>query len=374
MKMKKTILSCLMLMGALSVSAQEQKGTTEYVFEPHWYLQLQGGAQYTTGEADFGKMISPTIQGGIGYQFSKTVGARLSINAWQSKTGWRDDADFIAHNFSYSYVAPALDLTFDLSNIIAGYNPNRKVSFGAFIGVGLNYRMQNDDAKHAKSYMDTYVYQDEFGWTPMYNDDAVLFFKGQAGLTADYHINDAFSIGLEGNFNMLSDRYNFKKVGNPDSYFNLLAGVKYNFGPTYSTRFIPAPEPEIRYVDKIVEKIVEVPGPAVPAAVEPLRRDIFFEINKTIIRDSEKQKVQDIADYMNAHQTSKVMITGYADAGTGNNRINDRLAKGRALVVVKALKEQYGIAESRISWDSKGSRVQPFAENDMNRVSICIAE
>ena len=374
MKMKKTILSCLMLMGVLSVSAQEQKGTTEYVFEPHWYLQIQGGGQYTTGEADFGKMISPTIQGAIGYQFSKNVGARLGINAWQSKTGWRDDAGFTPKNFSYSYIAPAIDLTFDLSNIIAGYNPNRKLSFGAFFGIGLNYRMQSDDAKDAKAYMDKYAYKDEFGWTPMYDDDACLFFKGQAGLTADYHISDAFSIGLEGNFNMLSDRYNFKKVGNPDSYFNLLAGIKYNFGPTYSTRFIPAPEPEIRYVDKIVEKIVEVPGPAAPAAVEPIRRDIFFEINKTIIRDSEKQKVKDIADYMNAHQTSKVMITGYADAGTGNNRINDRLAKGRALVVVKALKEQYGIAESRISWDSKGSRVQPFAENDLNRVSICIAE
>jgi outer membrane protein OmpA-like peptidoglycan-associated protein len=375
MKMKKAILSCLMLMGVLSVSAQEQKGTTEYVFEPHWYLQLQGGAQYTTGEANFGKMISPTIQGAVGYQFSKNVGARLGINAWQSKTGWKDDAGFDAHNFKYSYIDPALDLTFDLSNIIAGYNPNRKVSFGAFIGIGLNYRMQSDDAKNAKAYMDQYTGESEYdwGWTPMYNDDAVLFFKGQAGLTADYHINDAWSIGLEANFNMLSDRYNFKKVGNPDSYFNLLAGVKYNFGPTYSTRFIPAPEPEIRYVDKIVEKIVEVPAPA-PAAVEPLRRDIFFEINKTIIRDSEKQKVQDIADYMNAHPTSKVMITGYADAGTGNDRINDRLAKGRAQVVVKALKEQYGIAESRISWDSKGSRVQPFAENDLNRVSICIAE
>ena len=356
MKMKKAILSCLMLMGVLSVSAQEQKGTTEYVFEPHWYLQLQGGAQYTTGEAKFGDMISPTIQGAVGYQFSKSVGARLAVNA-----------------FKFSYVAPAIDLTFDLSNIIAGFNPNRKVSFGAFIGIGLNYRMQSDDAKAAKAYMDSYAYKDEFGWTPMYDDDATLFFKGQAGLTADFHINDAWSIGLEANFNMLSDRYNFKKVGNPDSYFNLLAGIKYNFGPTYSTRFIPAPEPEIRYVDKIVEKIVEVPAPA-PAVVEPLRRDIFFEINKTIIRDSEKQKVQDIADYMNAHPTSKVMITGYADAGTGNDRINDRLAKGRAQVVVKALKEQYGIAESRISWDSKGSRVQPFAENDLNRVSICIAE
>ena len=376
MKMKKAILSCLMLMGVLSVSAQEQKGTTEYVFEPHWYLQLQGGAQYTTGEAKFGDMISPTIQGAVGYQFSKSVGARLGINAWQSRTGWKEDAvTFVPQNFKFSYFAPALDLTFDLSNIIAGFNPNRKVSFGAFIGIGLNYRMQSDDAKAAKAYMEApeRVNSSEYGWTPMYDDDACLFFKGQAGLTADYHINDAWSIGLEANFNMLSDRYNFKKVGNPDSYFNLLAGVKYNFGPTYSTRFIPAPEPEIRYVDKIVEKIVEVPAPA-PAVVEPLRRDIFFEINKTIIRDSEKQKVQDIADYMNAHPTSKVMITGYADAGTGNNRINDRLAKGRAQVVVKALKEQYGIAESRISWDSKGSRVQPFAENDLNRVSICIAE
>ena len=260
--MKKAILSCLMLMGVLSVSAQEQKGTTEYVFEPHWYLQLQGGAQYTTGEASFGDMISPTIQGAVGYQFSKTVGARLGINAWQSKTGWKDDAGFIPQNFKFSYFAPALDLTFDLSNIIAGYNPNRKVSFGAFIGIGLNYRMQSDDAKKAKAYMDSYVNKDEFGWTPMYDDDACLFFKGQAGLTMDIHLNDAWSIGLEANFNMLSDRYNFKKVGNPDSYFNLLAGIKYNFGPTYSTRFIPAPEPEIRYVDKIVEKIVEVPAPA----------------------------------------------------------------------------------------------------------------
>ena len=41
---------------------------------------------------------------------------------------------------------------------------------------------------------------------------------------------------------------------------------------------------------------------------------------------------------------------------------------------LQEIMEQYGIAESRISYDSKGSRVQPFAENDMNRVSICIAE
>ena len=67
-------------------------------------------------------------------------------------------------------------------------------------------------------------------------------------------------------------------------------------------------------------------------------------------------------------------MTGYADAGTGNDKINDRLAAGRADAVVKMLKDQYGIAQDRISYDSKGARVQPFAENDLNRVTICIAE
>jgi hypothetical protein len=41
---------------------------------------------------------------------------------------------------------------------------------------------------------------------------------------------------------------------------------------------------------------------------------------------------------------------------------------------VKCLLEKYEIAADRISYDSKGAREQPFAENDMNRVTIMIAE
>ena len=379
MKMKKMILSSLMLMFALSVSAQEQKGTTEYVFQPHWYLQLQGGVQYTTGETSFGKLISPNVQAAVGYQFSKSVGARLAVNAWQGRAGYQKyvtDALGLKEydlNYKYTYFAPAIDITFNLSNIIAGFNPNRVVSFGAFIGGGLNFRSKCDDAATVANKLkpkNTYYIDNDF--TPMYENKSATLLFGQLGLTMDIKVSEAVAIGLEAQGNLLGDKFNFKNAGNPDSYFNLLAGLKINLGPTYSTRFIPAPEPEIRYVDKIVEKVVEVEKPA--PVVEPLRRDIFFLINKTDIRESEQQKVKDIADYLNAHPTAKVMVTGYADAGTGNDRINDRLAKGRAEAVVKALKNQYGIAESRISWDSKGSRVQPFADNDSNRVTIAIAE
>ena len=381
MKMKKAILSCLMLMAGLSVSAQEQKGTTEYVFEPHWYVQIQGGAQYTVGETDFGKLISPNVQAAVGYNFSKAIGARLAINAWQGKGGFdKDKFDLTTigidkQDYKFTYFAPSIDLTFNLSNIIAGFNPNRKFEFGAFIGGGVNFRSKCDDAanidaKWKVKYADV---TSASKWTPMYENKSAVLPFAQAGLTADFKVSDKVSIGAEFNANILGDKFNFKNAGNPDSYFNLLLGAKIALGQTYSTKFIPAPEPEIKYVEKIVEKIVEVPAEPAVTAAEPLRRDIFFQINKTVIRDSEAQKVQDIVAYMNQNPTSKVMITGYADAGTGNDRINDRLAAGRADAVVKALKDA-GIAESRISFDSKGARVQPFEDNDSNRVSICIAE
>ena len=129
-------------------------------------------------------------------------------------------------------------------------------------------------------------------------------------------------------------------------------------------------------MEKIVEKRVEVPvAPETKEdKVEPIRRDVFFTINSFKIAQSEEQKVKDIVEYMNKYPAAKVIVTGYADAGTGNDKINDRLAAQRADAVVKALKTTYGIPESRISYDSKGARVQPFSENDKNRVSICIAE
>ena len=377
MKMKKAILSCLMLMAGLTASAQEQKGTTEYVFEPHWYVQVQPlGAQYTLGEIGFGDLISYNVQAAIGRQFTQLWGARFAVNAWQSKAGSKYELANKQYDWSWKYVAPSIDGTLNLSNLIAGFNPNRVFNLSAFAGIGLNIGFSNDKAADANAAI-------KAAMTPAYEPLAYLWdgtkvrLFGQFGLNGDFKINDNWSVGLELSANTLNDKYNSKKAGNWDWYFNALAGVKYNFGKTYTTRFIPAPEPEIRYVEKIVEKIVEVPAPA-PAetaatAAEPLRRDIFFQIGRTVIRKSEQQKVKDVVEYLKANPEAKVNVTGYADAGTGNDRINDRLAAGRADVVVKALKKA-GIAASRISYDSKGARVQPFADNDSNRVSIVIAE
>lgn len=383
--MKKVIMSLLLFLGVLSASAQaEQKGTTEYVFQPHWYITLQGGGQYTLGEGKFSDLLSPTAQIGVGYNFSKVIGLRLAVNAWQSKGVIKLDDNDITPGLEYegkwkwNYVAPSLELTFNLSNIICNYNPKRLLNVYALIGGGANIAFKNDEAQDVEKQIAAYqnanwVYDNSQNMRYLWDGTKVRPF-GKAGLLFDFRVSDKVSINIEGNANTLSDKYNSKKAGNWDWYFNALAGVKINLGKTYTTKFTPDPEPEIRYVEKVVEKVVEVPAKVEVKPIEKMRRDIFFTINSYKVRETEAEKIKDIADYLKQNPNAKVEVTGYADAGTGNNRINDRLAKQRADVVVKALINEYNISADRISFDSKGSRVQPFAENDLNRVTICIAE
>ena len=65
MKMKLFMASAILAMCATNAMAQatytDQNGD-EYTFNKHFFLDLQGGAQYTLGEAKFGDLISPNVQ------------------------------------------------------------------------------------------------------------------------------------------------------------------------------------------------------------------------------------------------------------------------------------------------------------------------
>ena len=88
----------------------------------------------------------------------------------------------------------------------------------------------------------------------------------------------------------------------------------------------------------------------------------------------EDAKIQEVVDFLNKNPEAKVVVTGYADKGTGNDVINDRIAAKRAAAVVWMLTKKYNIPSERITEKSKGARVQPFAENAKNRVTIMIAK
>ncbi len=374
MKIKRILMSCLVALSCVAASAQGQEPKTEYIFNPHWYLQVQPlGAQYTVGEVSFNKLVSYNEQLGVGYQINPVVGLRLSVNAWQSRAGY--DNDGVVTKWKWKYVSPMVDVTANLSNLFCGYNPTRLFSLSAFVGLGANCAWSNGEAETAQTKLSEYNlrYLWKGGKTRL---------AGRAGLQADFRITDMVSVGAELQANTLNDHYNSKWGGNTDWYFNALVGVKVNLGKTYTKKVVtppapPAPKAEPKPAPKPEPKAAPAPAPKPEPKKEvrePLRRDIFFTISSTVIVEEEAAKIKEVADYLKKYPEAKVDITGHADRGTGNASINQRLSDKRATIVAEALMHDYNIAPSRITYVGKGDTVQPYAEQIKNRVSICIAQ
>ena len=360
-------------MNSMAQATYTDKDGNEYQFKKHFYLDIQGGGQYTLGEAKFKDLLSPNIQGAIGYQFSPVFGLRAQMNGLWSKGGWagfRSKAGEKPYNakYKFKYIAPGVDFMFNLSNLFCGWNPNRVFNISAFAGGGINWAGGNQEINDIAATLENLNdYNLEYLW-----QGKKVRPYGRAGIDLEFKVSKAVSIMLEGNANMISDKYNSKKADNPDWYFNALAGVRINLGKSYTKKAKPVEEPAPAPAPK-QEYVAPKPAP-VEKKVEEIRRDIFFTINSYKIAPAEDAKIREVVDYLGKNPEAKVVVTGYADKGTGNERINDRIAAKRAAAVVWMLEKRYGISAERITEESKGARVQPFAENNMNRVSIMIAK
>ena len=406
MKLNKIFLTASLLMAGVCANAQET--VTEYVFQPHWYGQLQIGGQETLGEGSFGQLLSPNAQLAVGYKFNPYFGLRLAVNAWQSrgvlnltKTNLNFGyGEVIAEplldhkGYRWNYVAPTLDAVVDLTNLIGGYNPTRVVEVNFIAGLGANIAFNNKKARQlniraAEALNKQWLAENKTTSNQMTGYDGFKalgsawggcqgFMLGQFGFGLNFNCSSRFQVGLELMANVLSDRYNSKTGPNTDWYFNGLVGIGYSFGPKYQTvTKVIEPEPEPVVVEKVVEKIVEVPVQVEEKKVEKevLRRDVFFLINKYDIRPQEMEKVAQVAEYLQTHPNATVTITGYADKGTGSKAYNLRLSAQRSQAVAKALQDQYFIPASRIIVKSMGEDMfQPYPDPVQNRVAICIAE
>ena len=356
-------------LGLSTIAAFAQTGNTETrqikeegktVFNPHWFMQIQAGAAHTIGEGKFGDLISPAAALNFGYQFTPVWGLRFGVSGWQAKGGWVNPTT----DYKYNYLQGNVDVTLDLGNLFCGYKANRLFNPYFFVGVGLNGAFNNDEAVA----LNNQGYEMAYLW-----DKNKIGPAGRAGLGVAIRLAEKAFFNIEVNGNILSDKFNSKKAGNPDWQFNALAGFTFKFGkPSKTTEpvyYEPTPTPP-----PAPAPVKEEPAPApVVEEVKPMTQNVFFEINTAEIRTSENNKIASLVSYLKEHSNAKVSLCGYADKQTGNARINKRLSKERAEAVAEALKTQ-GIAESRISIDYKGDTAQPFGTAEENRVTICIAE
>ena len=359
----KKLLATVLLMSSTVAFSQEQriKEPEKTTFTPHWFIQAEVGAAHTVGEAKFTDLISPAAAVNVGYKFAPIFGVRLGVSGWQAKAGWVTPSQ----TYQYKYLQGNLDLMADLSTLFCGFNPKRVFNGYIFGGVGLNHAFDNDEANA----LDTRSHELECLWQDKQN-----LVAGRMGLGCDLRLNDRLAINIEGNANVLSDKFNSKKAGNCDWQFNVLVGLNIKLGKSYKKTAPVYYEPEPIVEQPKPQPVVKQPEPEpVAVVVEPMKQNIFFALNSALLQKDQQSKIDAMVAYMEKYPASKVAITGYADKETGNPRINMTLSEKRAKIVADALKDK-GIAPDRIVTDFKGDTVQPFRVPEENRVSVCIAE
>jgi len=360
MKSKRMIMTAavsLLMVGA--ASAQRD-------YKSFSYVEAQGGLQLTSTNAPMDKLFTPTASLSFGHYFTPVVGARLNVNAWQSKAGFKD----LDQYYKWKYVTPDLDLMLNLSNMFCKNTTNHALNVILLGGIGLNYAWDNDELKALNL---------EARRTPLAWDENRLSHNLRAGLRLETNQGKPFGVSLEVAANSLSDRFNSKTNDADDWQFTAQLGLIYRFNykkaePKYITKMVDVVEEvdvEEPYTYTVKEK-----RPVETMEQKKVEKVIFFEIRQS---DADKAEginaaIKEVADLMKTSSDVMVTVTGYADKGTGTARLNKMYAKKRADDVTKKLVEDHGLDAARITTDSKGDTVQPFPENDKNRCVIVTGE
>jgi outer membrane protein OmpA-like peptidoglycan-associated protein len=382
--MKRTKLTILMaaiaFFGCQALFAQECTGECQelgYRPYPHGFIQLQGGVGTTLTDVECLKLLSPTASIGAGAWFGPSVGARLHVNAWESKGGFKTAGDPL--KYKYNYVNTNADLMLNVLNLFSQkkYHKFNVILIG---GIGLNYAWKNDEFHQL---LNTYTPTVDISnaWGEGTSRKHLLSHNIRAGLLLDFNIAKHWGVGIEVDANSLDDRFNSKFTDSDDWMITAQLGITYKFGfkaphekkqepvkPVQVVQPTPVvPTQAVRTVEPVkAPEPVRAPEPA--KVVEEPYKDVLFYA----IRDSEidpESIISAAAAWCKKYPNKTITVSGYADKGTGNAKLNMMYSQQRTNKVVDMLKKK-GVPASQIKSASYGDTVQPYSENDKNRCVI----
>ncbi|MDE6871301.1 MAG: OmpA family protein [Bacteroidales bacterium] len=397
MKFKRLTIAALAILAfSNAVLAQQSKTDKSVEFRPHLYIQAQGGIGYSVGESDFKNLVSPSAYLSLGYRFIPALGVRIGIGGWEGK-GCTVSPEQI---YSWNFIQGNADLMLDLNSLFGGFNHKRTCTIYLIGGIGGIAGISNTEAMSIS----------ESGANLQYLWNRKIFVPGRFGAAADFRISDRISLNIEGNANVMSDRFNSKKAGNADWQINMLAGISYRFGKGYrqSSSYIAEKQAaeeaakeaarvaeERKAAEKAAAEKAEMEhAAAIKAAKEKAEAEeaeakriaaeksqlaaehsdmILFNIGSDRLRKAEGEKIDNLAEWLAENQDYSITVVGYADKETGNAETNWELSRRRARNVADRLIKG-GIAAGRITVDYKGDTIQPFEKAEQNRVVICTVE
>ncbi len=340
-------------------------------FGDNMYISLGAGTQtfftdhWNTGDNSGNSKFTLAMNFAVGKWFTPYIGGRISAMGGALHYAWPMQADVMTHMRYFGFYG---DMTFNLSNLIWGYNPDRFFSIVPFAGIGYNYAFKNTGT-HEKTYA----------------------FPVSGGLTLNFRLSHYVDFFLEGRANILGDHFNGVTGGRQvESIVSAVGGFTFKFGRDRFKAFDPYGEQAV--INDLNNKVNQLRAaldqcqsrecPPCPeavivqetAVVEPCSQELTsavrFSINSSKISDEEAVNVYNIAQWMNDNPDCSITVAGYADKETGTAEYNMQLSQKRAEAVKKILIDTYKIDPARIQTTAGGSATQPYPHNNWNRVVI----
>ena len=378
--MKKSLIAAICL-GALTSFAAGAQAIEQPKFFDNVSIGVDGGVTAPMHRNPFFKSMRGIVGLHIGKQLTPVWGAGIEGTFSINTSNWRGNVHS-STVFDESYVG--FYGTADLFNLFGGYPCQvRPFTIEAVLGVGWGHTYFNEKVDAAKPYN---------------------YFGTKAGLNFNFNVTDNFTIALKPYvaWNMAGDygdsytNFNINKAT-----FNLMAGFSYRFGNGF-TCVRPYDQGEIDALNAEINDLrgnlaasiatangwqnkaqtlaneLEACKNKAPEVVKEVNnnyssvRFVFFRVGSYKVTADQMPNVEMIAEYMNSHPSSKVVIKGYASP-EGNYDFNVKLAKNRAESVKDVLVKRFKIPASRITAEGEGIG-NMFEEDSWNRVSICTLE
>ncbi len=379
---KKILLSAICALSMTSVMAQstiEEKveySTDKYKVETNrfwhnWFVSVAGGTQVYYGDhdkqCDYADRLAPALDVAVGKWFTPGLGLRLVYSGLQIKGATQDHTHCTGnevpgkggHGYwlteqKFNMGNIHADVLFNMSNLLCGYNEKRVWNCSPYAGVGF-----------------AMVYDKPFAHE----------ISGNIGVLNTFRLCDALSLNFDFRAMYVNDRFDGEESGRfGEGLWTTTLGLTYRFKERgwdksktvyrYDYGELEAMREKLNQMtaenERLKKSLAEGKVEEVRTIIKKIAAAnlVTFPIDKSKLTNEARVNLGMLAEIIKSGEHDVVYtITGYADAGTGSKKGNEKLSKERAQAVFDCLVKEFGVNASQLRIDHKGG-VENMFYND----------
>lgn len=343
-------------------------------FWSNWFVSANGGLQVYFGDHDrqckFGNRLAPALDVAVGKWFTPGIGVRLMYSGLQQR-GATQKGDELVHSTGSEVPGKGgdgywlekqkfnmsnyhVDVLFSFTNLLCGYEEERIWNCSPYLGLGYARVYESPEAKEVSA---------------------------NIGVLNSWRLCPALELNFDIHGMYVSDRFDGEGGGRfGEGMWSATLGIAYKFKERGWGRSKTIIRYDRQAVDDLRRQLDEASAEnarlrqTIAAGDKREERIIVkkmagtnlvtFKINKSKLSNEARANLGLLAEIIKTSDREIVYtITGYADRGTGNTAINERLSRERAQAVYGCLVNEFGISPDQLRIDYKGGVENMFYDD-----------